>query len=157
PGNDLGEQFERLRITPLSMGLEEMSKLWMIFQTQYRISAAYEVTVLLIDSRLPVKSPLPVLKRGEGDRGVATVAGAAPSLGEIPPPRSQAAARLGEDIAILGSQLGGADTTVRFASPRQSQPVELVPQSGAAAGEVSVHIPAKTEDPNAISRWAPGF
>ncbi len=157
PSNDLGEQFERLRITPLSMGLEEMSKLWMIFQTQYRISMAYEVTVLLIDSRLPVRSPLPVLKRGEGDRGVATVAGVAPSLGEIRPPRSQAAARLGDDIAILGGQLGGADTTVRFASSRQAQPVQLVPQSGGAPGEISVHIPGKTEDANALSRWVPGF
>ena len=63
-GNDLGEQFERLKITQLPMPLDEMSKLWMVFQTQYRISAAYQVTVVLIDSRAPVKAPLPVLPAG---------------------------------------------------------------------------------------------
>jgi hypothetical protein len=157
PGNDLGEQFERLKITPLPMPLEEMSKLWMVFQTQYRISAAYEVTVLLIDSRAPVKAPLPVLQRGEGDSGVATVAGLAPHLAEIRPPNSQPAARLGEDIAIAGEQLTTADATVRFTSSRLTQQVELVPASGEKPGELRVHLPDKTEDAGALSRWAPGF
>src|SRR5207302_136942 len=63
PNNDLAQQFERVKITPLALGVEEISKLWMVFQTQYRISAAYEVTVILIDSRTPTNAPLPVLKR----------------------------------------------------------------------------------------------
>jgi hypothetical protein len=157
PNNDLGEQFERLKITPLPMGLEEMSKLWMVFQTQYRISAAYEVTVVLIDSRSPVRSALPVLKRGEDDRGAAVVAGLPPSLNEIRPPRSQPATRLGEDIAILGGQLSTMDTTVRFTSSRLAAPIELVPQSVGTSAEIGVHIPGKAEDANALSRWAPGF
>jgi Pvc16 N-terminal domain len=153
----LGEQFERLRITPLPMGLEEMSKLWMMFQSHYRISAAYEVTVVLIDSRLPVKAALPVVKRGEDDRGVTSAAGLLPSLDEIRPPQSQPAARLGEDIAIAGKQLTTVDTTVRFNSPRVAQPIELAPQPGPAPGEVTVHIPDQAQDPEALSRWAPGF
>lgn len=150
----LPEQFERLKITPLPMGLEEMSKLWMVFQTQYRISAAYEVTVVLIDSRRPVKASLPVLRRGEEDRGVAAVAGAAPSLREIRLPRSQPAARLGEDIAILGDQLTVDGTKVRFTSTRGLPPILLDPQAGAKPGEIAVHIPDAAQD---ISRWAPGF
>jgi hypothetical protein len=157
PGNDLGEQFERLRITPLPMPLEEMSKLWMVFQTQYRISAAYEVTVLLIDSRAPVKAPLPVLQRGEGDRGVATTTGVAPSLHEIRAPASQPAARLGEDVTIAGAQLTAADATVRFSSARLAQPIELGAASGAQPGELAVHLPDKTEDPTALARWVPGY
>lgn len=157
PGNDLGEQFERLKITPLPMALEEMSKLWTAFQTQYRISAAYEVTVLLIDSRAPVRAPLPVLQRGEGDRGVTTVAGLAPNLREIRSPRSQPAARLGEDIVIVGEQLTTADAMVRFTNARLTQPIELAPASGAQLGELLVHLPSKTEDAGALSRWAPGF
>ncbi|RYE87731.1 MAG: DUF4255 domain-containing protein [Hyphomicrobiales bacterium] len=155
--NDLGEQFERLRVTPLPMPLDEMSKLWTVFQTQYRISAAYEVTVLLIDSRAPVKAPLPVLQRGEGDRGVTTVGGLAPSPREIRPPNAQPAARLGEDIAIAGEQLTIADATVRFTNARLAQPIELVPSLGAKPGELHVHLPSKTEDTSALSRWAPGF
>ena len=157
PGNDLGEQFERLRITPLPLGLEEMSKLWMVFQTQYRISAAYEVTVVLIDSRAPVKSALPVLKRGEDDRGVATVAGLAAVLDEIRPPRSQPAARLGEDIMIAGKHLTTADTLARFTSSRVPQPVELAPQPGPTPAEITIRIPDLAVDINALSRWAPGF
>lgn len=155
--NDLGEQFERLKITPLPLGIEEMSKLWMVFQTNYRISAAYEVTVVLIDSRLPVKAALPVLKRGEDDRGVTSVAGVPPSLDEIRPPQSQQAARLGEDIAIAGGQLTTVDTTVRFTSSRLAQPVELVPQPGLTPDEITVHIPDQAQDPEALSHWAPGF
>jgi hypothetical protein len=150
----LHEQFERLKITPLPMGLEEMSKLWMVFQTQYRISAAYEVTVVLIDSRRPVKAPLPVLKRGEEDRGATAVAGAAPSLREIRLPRSQPAARLGEDIAIVGDQLTVDGTKARFTSTRGLLPILLDPQAGAKPGEIAVHIPDAAQD---ISRWAPGF
>lgn len=155
--NDLASQFERLRITPLAISIEELSKLWAAFQTQYRVSAAYEVTVVLIDSRMPAKAALPVLTRGPGDRGVATVTGAAPVITEIRPPLSQAAARQGEDIAILGGQLQSADAVVRFTSTRLSQPIELAPQAGGSAGEITVHLPGKTDDPSAIARWVPGF
>lgn len=157
PGNDLGEQFERLRITPLPMSLEELSKLWTVFQTQYRVSAAYEVTVVLIDSRAPVKAPLPVLQRGEGDRGAAAIAGLPPSVTEVRPPRLQPAARLGDDIAIVGEHLTIADTTVRFTSPRLAQPIELAPASGKKPGELTVHLPGKIEDPGVVSSCLPGY
>jgi hypothetical protein len=155
--NDLADQFERLKITPLPMGLEEMSKLWMTFQTQYRISAAYEVAVVLIDSRTPVKSALPVLMRGPNDRGVTTITGRATILTEIRPPRSQPGARLGEDIAILGEQLSISETTVRFTHLRLDQPVELPPRVGASVLEIVVHLPDKGEDSDALKRWTPGF
>jgi hypothetical protein len=48
PGSDLHEQAERVRITPQPLTLEEMARLWGTFQTQYRISVAYEVSVVLI-------------------------------------------------------------------------------------------------------------
>lgn len=48
-GNDLHAQAERVRITLQPLSLEEMSKLWSAFQTQYRVSVAYEVSVVLIE------------------------------------------------------------------------------------------------------------
>jgi hypothetical protein len=155
-GNDLAEQFERLKITPLPMGVDEMSKLWMMFQTQYRVSAAYEVTVVLIDSRLPTKAPLPVLKRGPTDRGPVATTGIAPVLDELRLPRSQSAARLGEDMTLVGQQLTTTDAVVRFVSPRIAAPIELSATAG-ASGELVVHLPDQTEDANAFSRWAPGL
>ncbi|MEP6898105.1 MAG: DUF4255 domain-containing protein, partial [Rhodanobacter sp.] len=51
PDNDLATQVERVRITPLPQSVDELSKLWTAFQTSYRTSAAYEATVVLIDSQ----------------------------------------------------------------------------------------------------------
>lgn len=48
-GNDLYEQVERVRITLQPLALEELTKLWSTFQTPYRISVAYEVSVVLIE------------------------------------------------------------------------------------------------------------
>jgi len=156
-GNDLAKQFERVKITPLALGVEEISKLWMVFQTQYRVSVAYELTVILIDSRVASASPLPVLKRSDSDRGVLSMPGAAPVLGALRLPRSQPAIRLGEDAVIVGDQLTTADATLRFASPHLATPVALTPAPGDTAGEITVHVPDKTEDVNALSRWVPGF
>src|SRR6185312_13190823 len=83
PGNDLASQIERVRVTPLPQSVEELSKLWTAFQTNYRTSAVYEVAVVLIDSQAAVRAPLPVLRRltlgaGHLHRGPAdAVAGAA--------------------------------------------------------------------------------
>jgi hypothetical protein len=157
PNNDLANQFERLRITPLSVGVEEMSRLWTVFQSQYRISAAYEVTVVLIDSRLQTRAALPVLTRGPGDSGIAAITGAASAINEIRPPLSQPAARQGEDIVIVGAQLQSGDAVVRFSSTRLENPIEIAPLPGGSTSEITVHLPDKTDDPNAQSQWAPGY
>lgn len=156
PNNDLGEQFERVKITPLDIGVEELSKLWTMAQTQYRVSAAYEVTVILIDSQAAVRAPLPVLNRGPQDRGVDTMTGSAPYLSALRPPRSQAAARLGEDVLITGRHLTVADTLLRFASTRLAQRIELAPTDGDAR-QIRVHLPDQADDAQAWARWAPGF
>ena len=64
PRSDLDRQLERIRITLQPLTLEEISKLWTGFATQYRLSAAYEVAVALIESTRPARTPLPVLTRG---------------------------------------------------------------------------------------------
>jgi hypothetical protein len=58
--SDLHDQVERVRTTPQPLSLEEMSKLWMTFQTQYRLSAAYQVSVVLIESTRRKRTALPV-------------------------------------------------------------------------------------------------
>src|SRR5262249_23935308 len=69
PNNDLFLQRERIRVPAQPLSVDEMYKLWTAFQTQYRISAAYQAAVVLIDSTLPTRTPLPVLTRGPDDRG----------------------------------------------------------------------------------------
>ena len=152
PDSAVAAQFERLRITPLPIGVEEISKLWTVFQTQYRVSAAYEVTVLLIDSCNPVKAPPPVLSRG-----VASDAAPAAVLDEARPPFGHQAARLGEDVLLLGAGLIGPHAVARFSSSRLAQPIELAPRPGGGAEAQLVHLPDVSEDANALARWAPGF
>ena len=62
--SNLDKSIELVRFTPLSMSLEELSKLWSVFlQTPYTLSVAYQGSVVLIESEdTPVQAP-PVLQR----------------------------------------------------------------------------------------------
>lgn len=59
----LDEQVESIKVTPEYLGTEELSKLWTSFQTNYRPSAFYRVTVVLIESYKSTKVALPVTER----------------------------------------------------------------------------------------------
>src|SRR6185503_6101191 len=104
--SDLHEQLERVRITLQPLTFEEISKLWTTFQTHYRTSAAYQVSLVLIESTRPSKTPLPVLKRGEDDRGITSQPDMIPPFPVLAsvqlPPRRQSA-QPGDIISVFGS------------------------------------------------------
>jgi hypothetical protein len=140
--NDLWQQVERVRITPQPLTVDEMSKLWTIFQTQYRISAAYEIAVVLIESRRTIPRPLPVLTRGPGDLGVVVQVDLTPpfpTIGSLTTPAQQISARLGDQLDLSGHHLDGA-AIVRFANPLAGS-IPVAPQPGATGNAVSVVIP----------------
>jgi Pvc16 N-terminal domain len=142
--NDLYQQVERVRITPQPMSLEEMSKLWMMFQTQYRISAAYQVAVVLIESTLTVKTPLPVLTRGADDSGVSSQADLIPpfpTLEGIVLLNQQPSARLGEELTIKGHHLNGDDVVIKLTNPRLPTAIELTALPGRTANQIKVQLP----------------
>ncbi|MFG6103119.1 DUF4255 domain-containing protein [Leptothoe sp. EHU-05/26/07-4] len=56
----LAEQIEMIKITPEGLSTEEISKLWSAFQTNYRPTVAYHVSVVLIESDRTTRSALPV-------------------------------------------------------------------------------------------------
>jgi hypothetical protein len=61
---DLADQVELVRFTPLSLSLEEMSKLWSVFfQTAYALSVAYEASVVLVEQEVTPIDSMPVLER----------------------------------------------------------------------------------------------
>jgi hypothetical protein len=154
--NDLANQIERVRVTPLPQSVDELSRLWTAFQTNYRTSAAYEAAVVLIDSQAAARAPLPVLRRGPQDRGVIATASAAAVLDALDCPRHQVAVRLGEDIVLHGRQLGTQDAVARFSSPRLDAPIDIAPLAG-EAGSLRVHLADSSEDTTAAARWAPGI
>lgn len=159
PDADLNDQIERVRVTPQPLSLEELSKLWTTFQTQYRISAAYQVSVVLIESSRPARSPLPVLTRGADDQGITSqpdLIPPFPTLVSALPPGRQPAVRLGETLVLGGHHLDGATIEVRFSNSRLTAPVPHQLLAGTAS-EVRVQVPDAAADPNAPLRWVAGF
>jgi len=126
--SDLHEQIERVRITLQPLSVEEISKLWTAFQTQFRTSVSYQVSVVLIESTRPTKTPLPVLQRGKGDTGVSSQPDVTapvppfPALTGIDLPAGQTSARLGDVITLSGHHLDGAPVAVRLNNPNLAAP-----------------------------------
>jgi hypothetical protein len=123
--SNLHEQLERVRITLQPLTFEEMSKLWTTFQTHYRVSAAYQVSVVLIESTRAARTPLPVLQRGEDDRGVASqpnLISPFPVLNSIRLPERRLSAQPGDLLTLDGSLMTGGVarlSSLRFDKPPQ--------------------------------------
>lgn len=146
--SDLHDQIERVRINLQPLTFEDMAKLWSSFQVHYRVSAAYQVSVVLIESTRPPRTPLPVLKRGEDDRGVTSQPDLTPPfpvLSSLEMPARQLSAQPGNVISVLGSRL--ANGTARLRSTRVANP----PQPATASvndGRLDLTLP---------NNLAPGF
>ena len=121
----LQDQVERVRITPHALSFEEMSKLWMAFQTQYRVSLAYEVAVVLIDSTRQRQLAPPVRT---ANVVVATLS--SPTVVAVNPQ----IATPGTTVTVSGSNLGDPATRV-VVGGRSLVPATL------AAGQLTVALP----------------
>ena len=151
--SDLSEQIERVRITPQPMSVDEMSKLWTMFQTNYRISAAYQVSVVLIESLRAPRAPLPVLTRGKDDSGIASqpdLTPVFPTLTALTVQKKQPSARLGDRVTLEGFHLDGDAVTAQFKHPRLENIVNVIPASGTST-KVEIEIPN-----TAPKDWASG-
>lgn len=151
PLSNLHEQIERVRITLQPLPIDEVSKLWAAFQTPYRTSVAYQVSVVLIESRRSAKAPLPVLRRGEDDRGVASqpdLESPFPTLTGLVLPNGQASARLGDEVTLLGHHLDQGTLTVLVNPPvAPPTPVQVLEQTATAV---------RIKLLNAVKRWSAG-
>jgi hypothetical protein len=118
PESGLHEQAERIRITPDTLNLDDMSKLWSSFQSaEYRLSVGYEISVVLIESERKGKAAPPVLKRGEGDMGPEVLLDFPPSLSGAQFLHKKPAAELGEAVTLLGEHLIEGKLITRFHHP----------------------------------------
>ena len=154
PGSNLDQQIERVRITLQPFSVEEISKLWTGLATQYRLSVVYEVSVALIESTRPTRTPLPVLTRGPNDKGVtgqASLSSPFPSLDDLQFPNNQTAARLGDTLELTGQNLDGTGVSVVFNHPLWTTPITLAPLPGNTATSIKVTLP------NTPALWPAGF
>ncbi|MBD2357564.1 DUF4255 domain-containing protein [Tolypothrix sp. FACHB-123] len=149
--SDLQNQIEKVRFTLQPLNLEDISKLWTTFQTQYRISAAYEASVVLIDSSLRIKSPLPVLTRGPGDYGVfaqADLLPPFPAIETLQIPNQQTSARLSEIITLEGHHLDSDDerAIVILHNFRLPNPIQIQIQQQTKYKEITFELPNRPAD-----------
>lgn len=150
--SDLAEQIEQIKITPQSLTSEEMSKLWSATTARFRPSAAYLVSVVLIESLKGTKSPLPVLQRGKGDSGPSAQADLIPPFPEIEDVtllKKQIAALLGDQVKLAGHDLAGekddptlVTVTVRLVNDRARVTRDIVvPANVRTAKEINFQVP----------------
>jgi hypothetical protein len=158
PGSDLQDQVERVRIVPQVLPTEEISKLWTAFMTPYRFSAAYLVSVVLIESRRAMRAPLPVLSRGAGDRGPTVLTGSLPLLDAVSPVTGLPGVRLGEDLSLTGEHLAAASVQVILRGPLGTGPFAPKALPLVADGEIVASLPGAGEPAGnpAQSAWPAG-
>lgn len=150
--SELADQIELLKITPRTLSMDDMSKMWTALQASYRTTVAYDVSLVLIERNLPVRPALPVLSRGGlvdpatgRDPGVAVrpdLLSGIPTLTSIEPLDGHPVMRLGGRIAINGNALDAGDASVRFFEPGTGIVLELVPLASAAPARLLVDLPS---------------
>jgi hypothetical protein len=131
PYSNVSQQLERVRITWQPFEERDIYSLWSAFQSPYRLSAAFEVRVVLIDSDRAATAPLPVLTRGAEDRGPvasANVESPIPHLTRADYILGQAAARVGDHVVLNGGHLTAA-SSILLGHPRRTAPVSITPDS----------------------------
>lgn len=141
----LANQVELIKIVPYQMNTEEISKLWATFQTNYRTSVFYHLSVLLIESKQQTRSALPVLKREI--EVFASLIPPFPTLIEVKPLENQHAVQMGEILTLNGHHLYGDEVEVCFKNARSIPPLNLKAEKGATSTEIQVKIPEEPADP----------
>lgn len=120
----LADQIEMIKITPTTLGKEEMAWLWTALKADYRPTFPFQVSLVLLQPQLPSTLALPVLTRNIG-----TQSGPAPQLLQVQPPTHQAAAAPGDSVTVTGESLIGASKVV-LSNPRLGiQYVPFVPSN----------------------------
>ena len=161
--SDLADQVESVKIIPETMNTEEMSKLWSALQAHYRPSAAYRVSVVLIEAVEPTHRPLPVMSRGEvdpttgRDRGIVAqpdLVPPFPTILSVEPPSKQKAAVLGNTVVLRGHHLDGANVAALFEHTLLEQPIPVLIGTNAESDKIDVPLPDTTQ---AREDWPTGM
>ncbi|MEN6575316.1 MAG: DUF4255 domain-containing protein [Phycisphaerales bacterium] len=116
----LADQVEQIKITPQILNTEEISKLWTAMQAHYRPSAAYQVSVVLIEGERPTRTPLPVVQRN-----VRVLPFRGPVVEEVTP----AIATEGQTLTLRGRNLRGDHTQLDFGLVPLTEPVSVDDQT----------------------------
>ena len=149
---DLAEQVEMLKITPSAMNAEEMSRLWSALQAHYRPTAAFQVSVVLIEPQGPAISPLPVLTRGrfvpalQRDEGVIVTPGLVPPYPTLDSVLAAAhttpsTLQLGDVLTVRGHHLAGTARAIVLRNDRFGIEQEIPLADSADEATLDFNVP----------------
>lgn len=145
----LADQIEMLKITPSTLGREEMAWLWTALKADYRPTYPFQVSVVLIRPQNPSVAPLPVLLR---QITVEPDINPFPNILSVIPPGGQPAAALGDIVTVTGSHLlnatgvvlnnslRGIQLTVPLFAPASDGSLQFQPPDLGAPGELVAGI-----------------
>ncbi|HXP91540.1 MAG TPA: DUF4255 domain-containing protein [Fibrobacteria bacterium] len=155
--SNLASQIEQIKITPEALTTEEIYRLWTAFQTNYRPTTSYQVSVVVIQDSKSFKSNLPVQRRSLL---------ALPLIGPVVDAVSPSMAVSGQILTITGSNFLGdsaALTQVSFdggdpvaAATVQGDCVRVALPAALLAGTHTVRVLRGTVFPSS-TRVHPGF
>jgi len=162
--SDLAEQVESIRLIPQELSTEEISKLWTAIQSHYRPTAAYQASVVLIESRRSRRAALPV---ANDERRIYVVPFRFPAIDAVVAAAgSLFPIQAGTAIEIRGRDLVGDETHVLIdgidlTPPKNTLTPTLIPLTlpkplppGLYAGVKTVQVsqPIKMGDPEVSHR-----
>jgi hypothetical protein len=107
--SDLADEVELVKLSPATLSLEEMSKLWSVLDTPYLVSLTYLATVVLISAELTPTLALPVR-----ERSLTVTAAGRPRIAEVETDPPNQPVEQGATVIVRGSGLKGPGTRVRI-------------------------------------------
>ena len=133
--SDLADQVESIRITPQVLSSEEISKLWTAIQSHYRPTAAYQASVVLIESRRSRRAALPV---ANDERRIYVVPFSHPTIDSVASTAGPLAPiQAGTTVELRGHDLTGEVTAVLFDG------IDVTPPAAAITPDlITVSLPA---------------
>jgi len=131
-GSDLADQPDLVRFTPMSLTLDELSRLWSVFlQTHYVLSTTFRASAVLLERALTPRPSLPTR-----ELRLAAVSLRRPRIARIRAAAGEnAPITAGADIVVEGSDLAGDTTLVEI----DDAPVAVTAAEGAL---VTLTLPA---------------
>lgn len=134
----LADQIEMIKITPATLGREELAWLWTALKADYRPTFPFQVSVVLIQPSGLSVSALPVLQRTVSAQS--NLLASSPTLTIAAPPNGQPAACLGDTVTVQGDSLAGA-TSVLLVNSRQGIRQTITPLSAVGNKSFQFTIP----------------
>jgi hypothetical protein len=144
----LADQIELIKITPATLGREEIAWLWTALKSDYRPTFPFQISVVLIEPPSQTSFALPVLSRNIGAQGgplAGLAAGLPARVLAVQPPAGQTASAPGDTVTVSGQNLSAAS---QVALTNQRLGLRYAPfalaSSAVTAASVSFTVP---EDP----------